>query len=69
MSTQDFTVIQYPDAVTICHVEQVAGIVTHNACDPLKGPDRSWVGWVADVEHPDQLGSPTTFLTPVCIAN
>src|ERR1700691_2004178 len=69
MSAQAFTVRQYPDAVTICQVDQAARIVTHNACDPLKSLVRLWVGWVAYVEHPDRLGRPTTSLTRACIAN
>jgi hypothetical protein len=51
------------------HIDQAACIVTHNACDSLKSPDRPWVGWVAYVEHPHRLGNPTTTLTPACIAN
>jgi hypothetical protein len=69
MSTQDFTVRQYPDAVTICDVDQAARIVTHNACDPLKRLHRPWLGWIAYIEHPDRLGSPTTSLTPAGTAN
>jgi hypothetical protein len=53
MSTQHVTVREYPDAVTICHVDQMMGIVTDDACDPLKSLDRPWVGRVAYVEHPN----------------
>jgi hypothetical protein len=65
----DFTVRKYPDAVTICHIDQGVRIVTHDASDSIKSLDCPWVGRVAYVEHSNQLGSPTASLISDSIAN